>query len=91
MQLHAVIHGRVQGVFFRAWTQQTARALQLTGWVRNLPDGSVELKAQGASEGLQELLQLCWQGPPSAKVERIDSEWTESPSSFSDFSIERGI
>lgn len=88
MQVRAVIRGRVQGVFYRAWTQQTARSLGLSGWVRNLPDGSVELLAQGSAEPLQELLRLCRQGPPAAHVQAVEAEWSEAESDFSDFSIE---
>lgn len=89
MQVRARIRGRVQGVFFRAWTQQTARGLGLTGWVRNLPDGSVEFLAQGEVEPLQELLRLCRKGPPAARVETVDPEWSEAETSFSEFSVER--
>ena len=56
MQLHAVIRGRVQGVFFRAWARQTARALGLAGWVRNLPDGSVEAELIGTPDELREVV-----------------------------------
>ncbi|MCC6272820.1 MAG: acylphosphatase [Deltaproteobacteria bacterium] len=89
MQVRAVIRGRVQGVFYRAWTQQTARSLGLKGWVRNLPDGSVELLAQGAAEPLGELLRLCRQGPPAARVAAVEEAWSGVESDFSDFSVER--
>ena len=88
MQLHALIRGRVQGVFFRAWTQQEARRLGLTGWVRNLPDGGVELRAQGERAVLEKLLSLCRQGPPGAQVESVEPEWLDSPLSGSDFVIQ---
>ncbi len=89
MQVHAVILGRVQGVCYRAWTQEIARSLGLKGWVRNLPDGSVELLAQGAAEPLRELLRLCQQGPPAACVEAVEEAWSEADSDFADFSIQR--
>lgn len=89
MQVRAVVRGRVQGVFYRAWTQQTARSLGLKGWVRNLPDGSVELLAQGAAEPLRELLRLCREGPPAARVTAVEEEWSAAESDFSDFSVER--
>ena len=87
MQVRAVIQGRVQGVFYRAWTQKTARTLGLGGWVRNLPDGSVELLAAGEADLLRDLLRLCWQGPPSARVDDITEEWSDTETSFSDFSV----
>jgi acylphosphatase len=89
MQVRAVIRGRVQGVCYRAWTQQTACSLGLKGWVCNRPDGSVELQAQGAAEPLRELLRLCRQGPPAAQVEAVEETWLEGESDFSDFSIAR--
>lgn len=64
--LHAVVHGRVQGVFFRASTQKKARALGLTGWVRNLPDGTVEVLAVGPRPALEALLAWLHEGPPLA-------------------------
>ena len=71
---HAIISGTVQGVFFRASAQREARKLDLTGWVKNLPDGTVELEAQGESENVDRLLEWCWQGPPEAEVARVSSE-----------------
>ena len=72
-QVH--ITGRVQGVFFRAWTQQQAKALEVTGWVRNCPDGSVEAHLEGEQWAVQQLIQQLHRGPPSADVEQItDSE-----------------
>jgi len=89
MQVHAIIHGRVQGVFFRSWTQQKASALGLVGWVRNLPDGSVELLAQGGKDPLEELLRLCRIGPPAAQVAELQSRWSDEDSEFPEFLIER--
>jgi acylphosphatase len=66
-----VVSGRVQGVFYRASTETTARRLDLTGWVRNLPDGRVELVACGEEAKLGELEQWLWQGPPHARVEQV--------------------
>jgi acylphosphatase len=71
------IHGRVQGVFFRNWTMDRARALGVRGWVRNRRDGSVELVAFGDDEALEALIAACRTGPPAAEVERIDVETEE--------------
>jgi acylphosphatase len=68
------IHGRVQGVFFRAWTADRARSLGVRGWVRNRRDGSVELEAHGEDEAVEALIAACRTGPPAAHVERIDVE-----------------
>lgn len=83
---HYKVSGRVQGVFFRASTESTARRLGLTGWVRNLPDGGVELVACGDESKLQELEQWLWQGPPHARVEQVTGR--EVPTQlFSGFSV----
>ena len=73
-----VVSGRVQGVFYRASTQQAALRLGLTGWVRNLADGSVELLACGDDARLDELERWLWQGPPNARVEQVASRATET-------------
>jgi acylphosphatase len=65
------ISGRVQGVFYRAGTYETAQALNLTGWVRNLPDGRVEAVACGNVEQLAKLKTWLKKGPPMAKVENL--------------------
>jgi acylphosphatase len=67
-RIHAIVSGRVQGVSYRAATASEARRLDLVGWVRNLPDGSVELEAEGPDEQIAALIAWCHQGPPSAKV-----------------------
>lgn len=89
MQMKAQIQGRVQGVFYRAWTQERARELGLTGWVRNLADGRVEWFAQGSRESLRQLEQLCHQGPPAARVESVTSEWIDGEDDWKEFRIER--
>ncbi|HEU4733610.1 MAG TPA: acylphosphatase [Kofleriaceae bacterium] len=66
--MRAIVTGRVQGVSFRAFTIDEARARGLTGWVRNLPDGSVELEAQGDDAEIAALLGWCAHGPPAARV-----------------------
>ncbi len=69
-----LISGRVQGVFYRGWTEATARALGLTGWVRNLKGGEVELLVSGPGEKVEELIRRCWEGPPAASVTDIRVE-----------------
>jgi acylphosphatase len=83
---HYLVSGRVQGVFFRAATEAAARRWGLTGWVRNLADGSVELIACGAEAELAELERWLWQGPPRARVEHVKSRETELQA-FGGFSI----
>lgn len=69
-----VVSGRVQGVGFRAFTVEAARAEGLDGWVRNLPDGSVEIQAEGDGEALRRLEWRLWQGPSHARVDEVASE-----------------
>ncbi len=72
-RVRAIIRGRVQGVAYRASTVAEARGLGLVGWVRNLPDGSVELEAQGESDAIDALLAWCRHGPPAAAVSAVTS------------------
>jgi acylphosphatase len=65
------IEGRVQGVYYRAWTEQTARGLKLDGWVRNARDGSVEAAFSGPAGKVEEMLKLCERGPADARVTRV--------------------
>lgn len=67
-----VVHGRVQGVFYRGWAVETARSLSLAGWVRNRRDGTVELTIGGDETAMDEMIARCRQGPPAARVTRID-------------------
>jgi acylphosphatase len=69
--VRAVVSGRVQGVFFRASTAERATELGLRGYVRNLPDGSVEVMAEGTATAVEALLDFCRTGPPAARVERV--------------------
>ncbi|HJL72815.1 MAG TPA: acylphosphatase [Nitrospinaceae bacterium] len=84
--VHIMVHGRVQGVFFRASTQTRALELSLVGWVRNLPDSWVEIHAEGDQKNLELLIEWCRQGPPSAKVTRVDLDWI-TPQTMHDFQI----
>jgi len=65
------VSGRVQGVFYRAATEQQASALGLDGWVRNCPDGQVELVVRGEAAAVERLVRWLWDGPPAAQVERV--------------------
>jgi len=86
-RLHAFIRGDVQGVFFRANTQDRARELGLTGWVRNRSDGSVEVVAEGDKGKLESLLSWCRHGPRAATVSGVEHEWEEKKGEFADFEI----
>ena len=77
--LHLIIHGRVQGVGYRDWLAAQARALGLSGWVRNLTDGTVEAVIAGPDAAVQTCLAACHEGPPLARVSRIDSTTCEPP------------
>jgi acylphosphatase len=72
---HALIEGRVQGVFFRSFTKDEARARGLTGWVRNLPDGRVEAVFEGERDTVEDMLNWCHKGPPYAYVHQVEVTW----------------
>jgi acylphosphatase len=81
------VSGVVQGVYYRYSAKQKADELGLTGFVRNLPDGSVEAHAEGEEEDVKGLIDWCKRGPRGARVDRIDVEWDEPSGRFADFSI----
>lgn len=68
------VTGRVQGVGYRMYAADAARAERLTGWVRNLPDGRVEVFAEGDAEALSRYEWRLWQGPPGARVDDVEME-----------------
>lgn len=88
-RVHLLIEGRVQGVFFRASAQAEAGRLGLTGWVRNRPDGAVEIVAEGERKKLDDLIAWSRHGPRGAEVENVRIEWGEFSGEFSAFRITR--
>ncbi len=86
--MQAIVYGRVQGVNFRAFTRRQARELGLTGYVHNLPDWkTVEVHAEGERCQLDKLIDCLRSGPPGARVEQIETSWSEYTGSYSGFSI----
>ena len=82
--LHVIVHGRVQGVGFRWFVRTEARRLGLAGWVRNVPDGTVELRASGIAQFLSALEQAIQRGPEGAAVTHILQVETPAPDSRAD-------
>jgi acylphosphatase len=85
---HVRVSGRVQGVFFRGWTADQAQALGLGGWVRNLPDGSVEALVEGDATAVARLIDLMRGGPPAARVDDLTVE-PATPSGAAGFTVRR--
>lgn len=86
--VHVLVEGRVQGVGYRQGCRQTARSLDLVGWVRNLPDGRVELFAQGSDDRVDRFLDWVWAGPPSARVLGVQSDVVATDNTLTDFFIQ---
>lgn len=86
-RLSAKVYGRVQGVFFRDTTRREAQRREISGWVRNEPDGSVRVVAEGRQEALTELERFLHQGPSSARVKRVETKWEDATGEFSGFRI----
>jgi acylphosphatase len=84
---HILVTGRVQGVFFRDHTQKWASSLNLTGWVKNVRSGQVEVLAEGDKEKIEELINKLKEGPPLAQVEKVDVNWEEHKGEFKDFRV----
>ena len=74
---HVIVRGRVQGVFFRAETRSEALSLGLSGWVRNLADGSVEAVFEGERSSVERAVEWCAHGPAGASVDWMDGSWEE--------------
>ncbi len=85
--LKAIVHGYVQGVFFRAFVSQRASELGLSGYARNLPTGAVEVVAEGERKQLERLISHLKAGPPSARVERVVTNWSEYTGKYADFGV----
>ena len=81
------IYGRVQGVFFRYNTKKVADKLNLKGWIKNKPDDSVEIIAEGKDEDIESLIRWCGKGPIGSKVEDVKIEENEFKNDFKNFSI----
>jgi acylphosphatase len=84
------IRGFVQGVFFRASTKETADSLGLNGWVRNLPDGSVEAFFEGDDDKVKDAVKWCRSGPPGARVSEVNEEWVQYCKETDSFEIRYG-
>ena len=87
--LHCLVSGQVQGVAYRAFVLDQARKLGLTGWVRNLPGGQVEVMAQGPDEALGKLKGQLRKGPYLARVDTVESDFFEHEATYTDFQITR--
>ena len=84
---HVVVSGRVQGVNFRDAARRQARALGVTGWVRNRADGRVEAVFEGEEACVRRMVEWCREGPPAARVDEIDVEWRPYTGEFDSFEV----
>lgn len=87
VRANILVHGRVQGVFFRDYTQRCAVSLGVFGWVKNLAGGEVEILAEGEKERIEDLLGLVRKGSPLSRVESLDIEWTSYIGNYENFRI----
>ena len=87
VRAHAVISGRVQGVFFRLETKHAAEGYGVFGWVRNRRDGTVEAVFEGSEKNVMSILEWCKKGPPVAKVSRVDVQWEDYIGEYNSFEI----
>ena len=86
-RVRIIISGRVQGVFFRRAAAEQARLLGITGWVRNLPDGAVELVGEGKRRNLELMLAWAHTGPPYARVDAAQAQWGQCQDEFLQFEV----
>ena len=86
--IKVTVHGQVKGIGFRAFTREQAKALGLTGYVRNQPgENAVEIEAEGEKARLEKLIAYLKVGPPLARVERVEVNWSEYTGQYADFSV----
>lgn len=90
LRAHVIVHGSVQGVWFRASTKNEADRLGVTGWVRNLSGGSVEAVFEGPKKKVEEVVGWCHRGPAGAKVTSVEIAWEPFVREFGHFEIRYG-
>ena len=90
-RVHLIIHGYVQGVFYRASTCDAANRIGLKGWVRNLPDGNVEAVFEGPDDKILRIIEWCREGPPGARVTKIDEKRVDYTGEFNSFDVRYGF
>jgi acylphosphatase len=90
LRAHVIVQGWVQGVWFRASTKEEADRIGVRGWVRNLPDGSVEAVFEGETKKVEEIIGWCHRGPSGAKVNKVDIAWEAPTGEFGHFDIRYG-
>lgn len=86
-QAHVFISGFVQGVGFRHFVRSKASELELTGWIRNLPDNRVEVVFQGNKSAIEEIIKDCKKGPFLSEVDNVDFQWEDGEDKFTSFDI----
>lgn len=84
---HLIVHGDVQGVGLRYLVRNQAKVLNITGWIINRDNGTVELVAEGEESDLKKLIEFCRHGPRYAKIEEVKVEWQDYKGEFDDFSV----
>lgn len=90
LRAHVIVHGRVQGVWFRQSTKDEALRLGVHGWVRNLPDRTVEAVFEGEKRKVEEIVGWCHRGPAGAEVTAVDIAWERPRGEFAHFDIRYG-
>lgn len=90
LRAHVIVHGLVQGVWFRASTKDEADRLGVSGWVRNQQDGSVEAVFEGDKKQVEEIVGWCHRGPSGAKVSKVEIAWEPYGNELSRFDIRYG-
>lgn len=86
-RVHLFVSGRVQGVFYRDFTRRQAKRFNITGWVRNLFDGRVEIVAEGEEENIKKFIEELKKGPPAARVENLEIKEEKATLEFDNFEI----
>lgn len=84
---HVLISGRVQGVFFRAYTERAAQERGISGWVMNTRDGRVEAVLEGEKDNVEDMVRWCHQGSPMSHVTGVNVDWQQYTGEFDDFGV----
>lgn len=90
LRAQVIIHGIVQGVYFRASTREAAVRIGVGGWVRNLADGTVQALFEGEKKKVEEIVGWCHKGPPGARVDRVELAWETYKGEYKQFDIRYG-